>query len=92
MFNIPIKGKRGYVYVIKSGKYHKIGMTTRSPSVRIREFTTPEGVEVVHIIETSDPKGCEAFLHDIFKDKRAEREWFNLNDEDIAFITSIKEY
>ena len=92
MFNIPIKGKRGYVYVIKSGKYHKIGMTTRNPSVRIREFTTPEEVEVVHIIETSDPKGCEAFLHDIFRDKRAEREWFNLNDEDIAFITSIKEY
>jgi hypothetical protein len=92
MFVQPTKGRKGYVYLIKSGKYHKIGLTRRNPQSRIREFTTPEGVSLIHVIETSDPDGCEAFLHDIFQDKRAEREWFNLSDSDVAFIKNIKEY
>ncbi len=92
MFTAPMKGKRGYVYLIKSGKYHKIGLTKRDPKTRIREFTTPEGVTLVHVIETSDPEGCEAFLHDVFRDKRAEREWFNLDEDDVKFITNMKGY
>ena len=92
MFVQPTRGRKGYVYLIKSGKYHKIGLTRRNPNARIREFTTPEGVSLVHVIETSDPDGCEAFLHDIFRDKRAEREWFNLSASDVAFIKTIKEY
>ena len=92
MFIQPTKGRRGYVYLIKSGKYHKIGLTKRNPQSRIRELSTPEGVTLIHVIETSDPDGCEAFLHDIFRDKRAEREWFNLDESDVEFIKNMKGY
>ena len=86
----PKRRKTGYVYIIKSGEYHKIGLTRREPGVRIREFTTPEGVDPVWIIETSDPEGLEKFLHHVFEDKRAEREWFKLNEEDVEFIKTVK--
>jgi len=58
--NPPPKSKRvGYVYLIRSGKYHKIGLTRREPRTRLKELTTPEGVSLVHVIETSDPEGLE---------------------------------
>ncbi len=88
----PNKKKIGYVYLIKSGEYHKIGLTRRKPETRLREFTTPEGVSMVHVIETYDPEGCEEFLHNVFKDKRAEREWFRLTEEDIEFVCDIKRW
>jgi len=79
----PKKKRTGYVYLIKSGIYHKIGLTRRNPETRLKEITTPEGV-------TSDPEGLEQFLHREFKDKRAEREWFRLDDEDIEWIKQLK--
>jgi hypothetical protein len=88
----PKKMKVGYVYLIKSGKYHKIGLTRRDPRTRLKEITTPEGVSLVHVIETSDPEGLEQFLHNEFADKRAEREWFNLNEEDIKWICEMKKW
>jgi len=88
----PKKMRTGYVYLIKSGKYHKIGFTRRNPRTRLKEITTPEGVSLVHVIETSDPEGLEQFLHKEFADKRAEREWFNLNKEDVKWICEIKKW
>jgi hypothetical protein len=88
----PKKKRTGYVYLIKSGIYHKIGLTRRKPETRLKEITTPEGVSMVHVIETSDPEGLEQFLHNEFKDKRAEREWFRLDEEDVEWIKAIKEW
>lgn len=86
----PSKKRMGYVYLVKSGDYHKIGLTRRDPRTRIREITTPEGTSVVHVIETYDPEGCEKFLHEEFKYKRAEREWFRLDKEDVEWVKQIK--
>ena len=88
----PKKARTGYVYLIRSGEYHKIGLTRRNPDTRLKELTTPEGVTMVHYIETSDPEGLEQFLHHTFKDKRAEREWFRLTDEDVEWVCNIKNW
>ena len=86
----PRERRSGYVYLIQSGKYYKIGLTRRDPNTRLKELTTPEGVSMVHVIETSDPEGLEQFLHHEFREKRAEREWFRLDDEDVEFVKALK--
>ena len=86
----PKKKRMGYVYLIKSGDYHKIGLTRRNPETRLKELTTPEGVSMVHVIETTDPEGLEKFLHNEFRHKRAEREWFRLDEEDVEWIKQVK--
>lgn len=74
----------GYVYLMKSGRYYKIG---RSNSAGRREYELaiqlPEKVITEHVIKTDDPAGIEAYWHRRFKEKRKSGEWFELNAQDI---------
>lgn len=74
----------GYVYLFKSGRYHKIG---KSNSAGRREYELgiqlPERIETVHVIRTDDPSGIEEYWHKRFAAKRKNGEWFALNSEDI---------
>lgn len=74
----------GFVYLMKSGKYFKIG---RSKFAERREFELkillPEKLELVHKIKTDDPVGIERYWHDRFKDKRKRGEWFDLSVSDV---------
>jgi hypothetical protein len=74
----------GYVYLIKSGRYYKIG---RSNSVGRRGYELsiklPEKVTTEHIISTDDPVGIEAYWHKRFKDKRKNGEWFDITAGDV---------
>ena len=75
----------GFVYLMKSGKYHKIG---KSNSVGRRAYEVglqlPEAVTLVHEIETDDPAGIEQYWHRRFADRRTRGEWFRLTADDIA--------
>ena len=75
----------GFVYLIKSGRYYKIG---KSNSAGRREYELsiqlPERVETVHVIRTDDPPGIESYWHSRFAEKRLNGEWFDLNASDIA--------
>ncbi len=75
----------GVVYLIKSGRYHKIG---RSNSVGRRSYEIalqlPEKAVLVHSFETDDPAGIERYWHDRFKDRRRNGEWFLLSKADVA--------
>jgi hypothetical protein len=76
----------GQVYLIRSGKYHKVGHT-RAFARRMRALDTAlaEGRTVVHIINTDDPEGIEAYWHHRFRDRRrGDTEWFELTAEDVA--------
>ncbi len=74
----------GFVYLMKSGKYFKIGRTNCAER---REFELrillPEKLELVHKIKTDDPCGIEKYWHDRFKDSRKSGEWFDLSPSDV---------
>jgi Meiotically up-regulated gene 113 len=75
---------KGFVYLMRSGRYHKIG---KSKHVGGREYQIglklPEAVTTIHSVATDDPDGIEVYWQNRFKDKRAEGEWFTLSPEDI---------
>jgi len=74
-----------FVYLLKSGKFYKIGRTN-SVGRRQYEIATqmPEEVTEVHRISTDDSTGIERYWHQRFASKRLKGEWFNLSKEDIA--------
>lgn len=75
----------GFVYLMKSGRYYKIGRTT-SVARRGGELTVkiPVPPKTIHSIETDDPVGVEGYWHKRFANKRGEGEWFELSPEDVA--------
>ena len=75
----------GYVYLMKSGRFYKIG-SSRNVERRNYELgiKLPENIEILHKIKTDDPNGVENYWHNRFKDKRKHGEWFGLSSSDIS--------
>lgn len=75
----------GYVYLLKSGKYYKIGRSN-APGRREYELSIqlPEPVVTIHAIKTDDPVGIERYWHQRFFDRRKNGEWFELSRSDIS--------
>jgi hypothetical protein len=75
----------GFVYLLKSGRYFKIG---RSNSAGRREYEVglqlPEPPRLIHRIPTDDPPGIEAYWHRRFAGKHKNGEWYELDASDIA--------
>lgn len=82
--NPDAEKKVGYVYLIKMGKFCKIGGTTDFMR-RGSEITTklPEKASIVHFFQTDDIWGIESYWHRRFSEKRREGEWFELEAKDI---------
>ena len=80
----PREGEPGAVYMMRSGKFYKIGKSN-APGRRVREIgiRLPEKVSIVHVIRTDDPAGVEAYWHKRFDAKRRNGEWFDLTRSDI---------
>ncbi len=78
------KVQTGFVYLMRSGRHHKIGRTI-SVGSRERQLAIkiPVPPTTIHSIETDDPSGVEAYWHKRFAEKRGEGEWFDLNPDDI---------
>lgn len=75
----------GVVYLVRMAEFHKIGKSN-DPGRRIYELglRLPEKHDVVHVIETDDPSGIEAYWHRRFAAQRSNGEWFRLSPEDVA--------
>ncbi len=88
--NAPIETV-GIVYLIKSGKYYKIGRTN---SVGRREYEIklqlPEKEKLIHEIKTDDPSGIESYWHNRFDKYRANGEWFALTQTEVCVFKRRK--
>ncbi len=79
----------GEVYLLKSGRYYKIGKTNnaarRGAEIRIQ---LPEKLDLIYSIKTDDPSGIEAYWHKRFASKRMQGECFDLNSSEVKAFKS----
>jgi hypothetical protein len=80
---------QGYVYLLRSGLYYKIGkavdLKKRLNQIKLH---LPFEVELVHAIEAFHPYEVEKHWHRHFADKRTNGEWFVLTDAEVAQFKS----
>jgi hypothetical protein len=87
------EGQIGFVYLIKSGHFYKIGKTN---SLGRREYELaiqlPEKSSTIHSIRTDDPNGIEIYWQNRFALKRIRKgaEFFKLSPADIAIFKRRK--
>lgn len=92
MFNRSGTGRKSNViYLITDGEYTKIGIGTGNATNRLKQFQTGNPKKLWIEFETiiDNASSLELFLHNKFKNKRLQGEWFSLDKSDIDFIKAL---
>lgn len=94
LWNLTVQtdsGALGYVYVLKSDSGHyKIGKTS-DPKNRIETFGVklPMEVKYLVLIHTNNYHRLEALLHQQYRHKRVNGEWFDLTPTDLIYLKNF---
>ena len=84
----------GYIYLIRNINFeYKIGITKKSVNKRVKQLQTgnPHQLEIVSFFFIKNYNKVEKSLHNIYKNKRLNGEWFNLTKEDVSnFEKTVK--
>lgn len=88
------KNNPSYLYVIKAGKYYKIGYTSklesRMKSIQTGNYNKIELIKKFFLYNYSE---VERVLHEEFDEGRKVGEWFDLSEDDLNYIDAyIDEY
>lgn len=85
--------KPGYIYLLHaSNGLYKIGKAKNVDDRLARfEVKLPLEIALIYSIQVSDMNKAEKTLHNKFIDKRKNGEWFDLSNDDVSYICSIKE-
>jgi hypothetical protein len=80
----------GYVYLINTeelSNIYKIGFTKKDPNIRLKQLQTgnPNKLNLFYSFKVKD-ESIEHKLHNIFKNKKINNEWFCLTHIDIYDI------
>ena len=90
MRRLPTLSTPGFVYLIRSQYGFKIGKTVNMKSrTRLFEVKLPFPISVEHYARFENYSEAERALHEMFREKRLEGEWFNLDAADIAHIKTL---
>ena len=86
----PTEKTSGWVYILQAGEYYKIGHS-KTPAKRFEQLSTlpPWPTEIVHMVESENRHQLETELHERFAIKRANGEWFELAEEDVAWLKTL---
>lgn len=87
----PTGQPTGYVYLLKFGRFYKIGRSN-APGRREYEIALqlPEKERMVHSFSADDPSGIEAYWHRRFEARRRHGEWFELTAQDVAAFKNTR--
>jgi hypothetical protein len=81
---------KGYIYIIKSDFGYKIGKSKDAKNrVKNIGLQLPFKIELIFQFYVEGYHMKEKQLHEQFKNKHINGEWFNLSDEDIEAIKNI---
>lgn len=81
---MPLYIEGGYVYIIEVNGYYKIGRT-ENPDNRLGEYTKLMEIPKTICCEyVAYYKNVEKELHEIFKARNTNGEWFNLSNDEVA--------
>lgn len=82
----------GYVYIVKSLGYYKIGMTSKqSERVKALRVSLPV-LKLINQFACKDRQRVESYLHKKYKKQQVKGEWYKLTKEDIQWLKSLQDY
>lgn len=84
--------KKWLIYIIKASWKYKIWKTKKLKN-RVWKYITenPGEIEIIHNFKALDYHEKERELHERFKDKNINREWFELDEKDLEIIKSFSD-
>jgi hypothetical protein len=83
--------KPGYIYVLKSGPYYKIGFAD-DVAQRLKNVASavspdlPEPITLLFSFPTTSKLIAERALHELFRQSRTKGEWFQLADRHLSML------